>query len=320
VKRMDKKYYTFLITPGAHGKLRRVQLPSYVVQLVLVLSGVGIITMAGLAQSYTRMLLKVSDYNGLRTEREVLRSHYHALEYVVHQSQSELESLQSIAAEVAMTYGFTEQRRPQLPSAAVVAATRFPEQPGTAYISSLYAFNILKTTRLVFPHDPISQNMFSDGFSTTPAIWPVQGRVTAGFGQRMDPFTGEGEYHTGIDIAAAPGTLVVATADGILFHAGPDAGYGTDIVLDHGYGITTMYCHLSKIYAVIGQEVKRGQVLGAVGMTGRATGPHLHYEVRIHDTSVNPARYLPGLQPTGYLLSKAIALPASTGDAVVSTP
>src|ERR1700682_558681 len=98
---MDKKYYTFLITPGAHGKLRRVRLPSYVVQLVLILSGVGIITMAGLAQSYTRMLLKVSDYNGLRAEREVLRSHYHALEYVVHQSQSEPESLQSIAAEVA---------------------------------------------------------------------------------------------------------------------------------------------------------------------------------------------------------------------------
>jgi murein DD-endopeptidase MepM/ murein hydrolase activator NlpD len=110
----------------------------------------------------------------------------------------------------------------------------------------------------------------------------------------MDPFTGEGAFHAGIDIAAPSGTQVKAAADGILFHAGPDAGYGNEILLDHGYGITTKYGHLSATYVVVGQEVKRGQVIGTVGMTGRTTGPHLHYEVRVHETPVNPAKYMRG--------------------------
>jgi len=109
----------------------------------------------------------------------------------------------------------------------------------------------------------------------------------------MDPFTGEGAFHAGIDIAAPAGTPVVATADGILFHAGPNAGYGNDILIDHGYGIVTKYSHLSKTFVVVGQDVSRGQVVGTVGMTGRATGPHLHYEVLVHDVPVNPAKYLP---------------------------
>jgi murein DD-endopeptidase MepM/ murein hydrolase activator NlpD len=110
----------------------------------------------------------------------------------------------------------------------------------------------------------------------------------------MDPFSGESANHTGVDISAPAGSKVEAAADGIVLHASPDAGYGNEIVLDHGYGFTTMYGHLSKMYVVVGQEVKRGQVIGMVGMTGKATGPHLHYEVLIHDNPVNPAKYLQG--------------------------
>jgi murein DD-endopeptidase MepM/ murein hydrolase activator NlpD len=144
---------------------------------------------------------------------------------------------------------------------------------------------------------PILQSSMLDPLnddSITPSIWPVKGPITAGFGQRMDPFTGEGAFHSGIDIGAPSGTKVVAAADGILFLAGPDSGYGTEVLIDHGYGITTKYGHLSRTYAVVGQEVKRGQVIGAVGTTGRSTGPHLHYEVRIYETAVNPAKYLSG--------------------------
>ena len=88
------------------------------------------------------------------------------------------------------------------------------------------------------------------------------------------------------------GTRVVATADGIVFAASPESGYGNEILIDHGYGITTKYGHLSRIFVLVGQEVKRGQIIAAVGMTGKTTGPHLHYEVRVHDTPVNPTKYL----------------------------
>ncbi len=118
--------------------------------------------------------------------------------------------------------------------------------------------------------------------------------LTAGFGQRMDPLSGEGAFHAGIDISAPNGTPVEATADGLVFYASPDAGYGNAVLIDHGCGITTKYGHLSKMFVLVGQEVKRGQVIGAVGTTGKATGPHLHYEVHVNETPVNPSHYLRG--------------------------
>jgi murein DD-endopeptidase MepM/ murein hydrolase activator NlpD len=130
--------------------------------------------------------------------------------------------------------------------------------------------------------------------TNVPSLWPVRGQITAGFGQRMDPFSGEGAFHAGVDISVPFGTKVIAAADGIVLEAGPEAGYGNEILIDHGDGLSTKYGHLSAIFVVVGQMLKRGQTIGAVGMTGKTTGPHLHYEVHIHDTPVNPTKYLHG--------------------------
>jgi murein DD-endopeptidase MepM/ murein hydrolase activator NlpD len=294
---MEKKFYTFLIFPGAHGKLHKIQLPFYVVHLVLALSIVGVMTVAALANSYARMLLKVSNYNSLRTEREALKTQNRTLENVVSQTNAKLNSLQSLAAEVALTYGFGEARRPHFPQAVLVLATQTNSTVESSYGASLYAFDLMKRASLNPSRDVLALGMLSDPHldrSTVPTIWPVRGQITAGFGQRMDPLSGEGTFHAGVDISAALGTKVEAAADGIVLQASPEAGYGNEILVDHGYGITTKYGHLSRMFVVVGQEVKRGQVIGAVGMTGRATGPHLHYEVLVHDTPVNPTKFLHG--------------------------
>lgn len=294
---MEKRFYTFLIFPGAHGKLRKIQLPFYVVHLVLAFSVVGIMTVAALANSYARMLLKVSNYNNLRTEREALKSQYRTLENVVSQTNAKLDSLQSLAAEVALTYGFGEARRPRFPQAVLALATQSNSTLESSYHASLYTFNFMKTTALNSPGEPMAQGLFPDprfDRSTIPSLWPVRGQITAAFGQRMDPLSGEGAFHAGLDISAPSGTRVESAADGIVFHAGPDADYGNAILVDHGYGITTKYAHLSKVYVVVGQQIKRGQIIGAVGMTGKTTGPHLHYEVHVNETPVNPSRYLRG--------------------------
>ncbi len=294
---MEEKFFTFLYFPGTHGQPRKVRLPYYVVQLLLGFSVMGIITVLALAGSYGRMLLKTATFNNLRTESEVLKNQNRTLADVVKDANAKLDSLQSLAAEVALTYGLGGTRRPRFPSAVLVMATARHPSPEATYSASMQAFNLLRTTRLISANLPILQSSRLDPLneeSITPSLWPVRGRVTAGFGQRMDPFTGEGAFHRGIDIAAPVGSLVRAASDGILFLAGPDAGYGNEVLIDHGYGITTKYGHLSSVYAVVGQEVKRGQVIGAVGSTGRSTGPHLHYEVRIYETPVNPAKYLPG--------------------------
>ena len=127
-----------------------------------------------------------------------------------------------------------------------------------------------------------------------PSIWPVEGGLSDGFGIRGNPFGGgSSEFHPGQDITAPPGTPVVAAADGTVAQAGWQSGYGQVVVIDHGNGLTTRYGHLSKIEVAVGQELKRGEELGQVGSTGRSTGPHLHYEVRIGDVAVSPLHYLP---------------------------
>ena len=128
--------------------------------------------------------------------------------------------------------------------------------------------------------------------ANAPSEWPVQGIVTSSFGARLDPFNGEGAFHTGIDIATAKGEAVRAPADGTVVKAGMGNGYGREVVLDHGHGIETVYAHLSGFAVTEGQDVSRGDILGYVGSSGHSTGPHLHYEVRIHDTPVNPSKYL----------------------------
>lgn len=127
-----------------------------------------------------------------------------------------------------------------------------------------------------------------------PSIWPVEGESTDSFGVRGNPFGGGGaEFHAGQDIAAPRGTPVFAPAEGRVVQAGWQNGYGQLVVVDHGNGLTTRYGHLSKIEVTAGQELKRGDRLGQVGSTGRSTGPHLHYEVRVGELPVSPRHYLP---------------------------
>jgi len=125
-----------------------------------------------------------------------------------------------------------------------------------------------------------------------PSGWPVNGWTTSTFGMRRDPFSGKRKMHEGYDIAARTGTDVIATADGIVSQTTTMPGYGKVVVIDHGYGFRTYYGHNSKIYVKVGQRVKRGDRIAAVGNTGRSTGSHVHYEVRLNGVPVNPRKYL----------------------------
>jgi murein DD-endopeptidase MepM/ murein hydrolase activator NlpD len=131
----------------------------------------------------------------------------------------------------------------------------------------------------------------------TPSLWPVSGKLESGLGGRRNPFGGRGfEYHEGQDIDAAYGTPVQVTASGRVIIAGRQRGYGNVVYVDHGNGLSTRYGHLSEIDVTVGQTVTRGQTIGLVGSTGRSTGPHLHYEVRINNQPVDPRQYLPPVE------------------------
>ena len=128
--------------------------------------------------------------------------------------------------------------------------------------------------------------------ASTPSIWPIKGWMSSRFGYRISPFTAEKEFHKGIDISARMNAPIVAPADGVVFGVDFDHGLGKTLVIKHGYGVATIYAHLNKILVKRGQYVKRGEKIAQVGTTGRSTGPHLHYEVRLNGVPVNPLRYI----------------------------
>jgi murein DD-endopeptidase MepM/ murein hydrolase activator NlpD len=133
--------------------------------------------------------------------------------------------------------------------------------------------------------------------ASTPTIWPVRGTITAGYGYRLSPFTGQREMHEGLDIAAPYGTPIVAAADGVVSFVGPLASFGNVVFVNHGHGFTTFYAHASSFRVKEGQQVKRGQIVAYVGTSGRTTGPHVHYEVQVNGAAVNPLRYI--VDPSG---------------------
>jgi murein DD-endopeptidase MepM/ murein hydrolase activator NlpD len=139
------------------------------------------------------------------------------------------------------------------------------------------------------------QEYFDDEKSllaSTPSIWPTRGWVTSDFGVRLDPYTAERIMHKGMDIATPHGQGITTPSDGTVVFVGTEGGYGKVLVIDHGYGVRTRYGHLSEIFVRLGEQVKRGAKVAAVGNTGRSTGPHLHYEVRVNGIAENPRKFI----------------------------
>jgi len=283
------KNYTFYIatTPG---KLRKLIVPAYLLHGLAVLAIIGSITVAAAIGSYSRMLWKVANYNALRHDQETLKKQYRELQTTVKDTNQRLDSLQSLATEVAMTYGVMRYHPAafdQMDSAAT---------PEDAFDRSIEQYSFLQRNAAVIAASSaglrlLPASAFADS-SYTPSIWPVLGRVTDGFGERLDPFSGEGAFHTGVDVSSDYGAPVHVTADGMVVDAGQHSGYGRVVIVDHGFGLTTWYAHLSSFAVIAGTRVRRGEVIGYTGISGRSTGPHVHYEVRVNNAPVNPRHYM----------------------------
>jgi len=283
------KNYTFFIA-STPGKLRKLIVPAYLLHGLALLALIGSITVIAGLGSYSRMLWKVGNYNALRHDQDTLKKQYRQLQSSVNDTNQRLDSLQSLATEVAMTYGVLRYH-PAAFDQLDAAIT-----PQDAFDRSVEQYTFLKQNAALITVSSggmrlIPSMSFAES-SYTPAIWPVLGHVTDAFGARLDPFSGEGAFHTGVDVATDYGAPVHATADGIVSQADNHAGYGRLVVVDHGFGITTWYAHLSAFSAIAGARVKRGEVIGYTGISGRSTGPHVHYEVRMNNAPVNPWRYM----------------------------
>jgi murein DD-endopeptidase MepM/ murein hydrolase activator NlpD len=280
---MKQQYFVLVLAHSLRGRLRRIQIPHSAVYAVLALALLGCISVLGFASSYARMAWKVANYNALRSEAEALRTRYQNLQKVMNQTNEQLASLQLYAKEVSVAYGIKQK----LEGARDISAEG---RLVPTFAESVSDYNFLRPANAMRLSSRLARR--SQSAYSRPNIWPVEGRLMGSFGDRIDPFSGEGAFHTGVDISAPTGTPVRATADGIVSFADRSGGYGRLIVVDHGNGMQTYYAHLSRFYAQTGQEVRRGETIGAVGTSGRVTGAHLHYEVRMGGGAINPYRHL----------------------------
>jgi murein DD-endopeptidase MepM/ murein hydrolase activator NlpD len=289
---LRKRFYILFVARDAEGQLRKIPIPLHYLYVFLAGALIGMFTITGMAGSYARMLFKVASFNQLRIEKTALQSRYSQLEQVSHEKDIQVASLGSIANEVSVIYGLKPNSKLLTENDQALK----PEQVTDA-INGLYALRSSAMTGAATAGLGMGLNRqasLSDwvAATTAPTLWPVIGPITGPFGVRIDPFNGEGAFHAGVDISCHYGQPIVAPADGVVTYAGFFSGYGRLIEIDHGNGVGTRYGHLSGFAVTDGQSVRKGQVIGYVGMSGRSTGAHLHYEVRIHDTPVNPHKYL----------------------------
>jgi murein DD-endopeptidase MepM/ murein hydrolase activator NlpD len=289
---MKPETYTLFVASNRRGTMRKVTVPFYALHVLAILAIVGGVSVAAAVGSYTRMLWKVANYNALQRKQNNLQQQYQQLQKTVTTTDQQLSSLQSLATEVAMTYGFERLRNSPF------GVARASAKEDQSYEDSVAQFDFLeKNATAVALSTSGLRLMPLPGMSLgeltfTPSLWPVVGQITGHFGERLDPFSGEGAFHTGVDISCPYGQAVHATAEGVVVEAAEHTGYGRMVVVDHGFGVTTLYGHLARYALPPGTQVKRGDIIGYAGVSGRTTGPHVHYEVRIKDAPVNPMRYL----------------------------
>jgi len=275
-------YFVIVLAHSLHGRLRRIHIPHKAVYAAFVWTLLGSLCMFAFLSSYLRMSWKVAHYNSLRDEVDSLRAKYQELQRVTNQKNEQLATLELFASEVSVAYGL--KRRPETSADISNAAMLTP-----SFRESLSEYNFLKSASFSNLYRKYPKQWQTN---VRPSLWPVEGRLMSSFGGRTDPFSGEGAIHTGVDLSAPRGTPVKAAADGIVSHAEWMSGYGRLVIIDHGNGLQTYYGHLSRFLVVPGQEVRRGDVIAQSGASGRVTSPHLHYEVRMAGTPVNPYPFL----------------------------
>lgn len=322
---MDKSY-TILLVPDRDAKVKKIRLEHRMLVRVGMAFGVVVLALIGMLAHYFQVVGKVAENELIRAENLELQNRWREAEQKFAHINDELDRVKRLNANLRHITSLTD------PDRKISMPTPEPGQPPPEYVGGAPQpmqaqagmggplaggeGRMIADGDARSPDDPdllksldtldkkvkaqeqearALKSYFEDQqalLASAPSIWPVRGWVTSDYSVRLDPYTGEKMMHEGIDVAAGLGTPVRAPADGTVVFAGQEGGYGHVLVLDHGYGLKTRYGHLSRIDVKVGEKVKRGEFIAAVGNTGRSTGPHLHYEVRVNGVADNPRKFI----------------------------
>lgn len=300
-----KRYFTIMVVPHSEESTYSLRLPLFIGQLVVALSVLCLAGFLILVYSYRNALHDAKEVQVLRQVNQVQQDEINAFAFETQKLIEQMSQIEVLAELVAEKLGLSlESEEDEDEDVSSMGKGEgeprmYASRSGEGRVLDRAVANIEMLQNLI-PEQTDSLQMletevdkFVRRMAATPSIWPGSGRLTSGFGMRRSPFNrAVMQFHSGIDIAGAHGSAIYATAEGVVSSAGYRGGYGNLITISHGYGFDTYYAHLSGYAVSSGQRVKRGQVIGYMGRTGRVTGTHLHYEVRVNGVAVNPMNYI----------------------------
>ena len=297
---MAKKFYTVLVVPDATSQVRTFHIPK------VLLGGLAAATSL-VCVGFLFFIYQAVSLNGhmleLRRLRQAAGEQSHLLEKI-DRLENEMVRMRDFDLRLRTAAGLEAKER----EGSFVGIGGTDSLNSRALMVAAVAHQAPSTDDLAKELERLGREMNARGKSfqeligqleakrsilaSTPTIWPVKGWLTAGFGHRRSPFTGRRQMHEGVDISNSIGTSVVAPADGVVSYAGPLGGFGNVVSIDHGHRISTFYAHLQQHKVSRGQHVRRGEVIALLGTSGRVTGPHLHYEIQVNGTTVDPSKYV----------------------------
>lgn len=288
---MGNEFFTLIVVPHAKARFRKFQVPVRMAKWAGGTTAVFALILCGVLVHYTRIAVEVHELRRLRAENEALLSKTHEYEVNAGKLQARLQQLQGMVTKLGVMAGL-ERSLPDT-TGGVGGVMSFESSPPRLDPGALAALE-RDATQLTTKSEELEEFYRDQSvlLASTPSVWPVRGYLSATFGNRIDPFTAQKDFHPGIDISAPMGTKIQAPADGVVVSTGVQGGYGNAIVLDHGNGIVTRYGHMDSFEVKPGQRVRRGDVIGHVGNTGRSTAPHVHYEVWVRDQAQNPIHFI----------------------------
>jgi murein DD-endopeptidase MepM/ murein hydrolase activator NlpD len=289
---MARRFYTCIIVPDASQALHKLRIPTKALYVLATIGLLSFFVAVGLGFHYVGMASRMEHLQAIEAENAKLNVNTRQLLVATTQLSRRIEALEDEAEVIAKAM----QEDPLLRK----VTGKIPPMGGSATnvpTSELDVTTPMDLADLNGRLDDLERELGPLDAGTkylrsTPSMWPLNGAIGSHYGGRLDPFTGEAEVHLGVDIVASKGTPIRATADGVVRYSARQSDYGNLIVLEHPNGFSTRYGHLSAYNVTAGQTVHKNDVIGYVGMTGRATAPHLHYEVRLNDKAVNPRPYL----------------------------
>ena len=303
-----------MVIPERTRRVHKVVVPFFLLKFGAAICSLGVIFLLIIGIDYIHVLGRIAENKQLKGENFKLRQEIQVIRNKVDSMETTIERVRNYAKKLQILTGQTEKGDVDLPQGPIDTdlerepASKMPDrhselavQPGSA-IASLdenpleLRVDQLQTVSYATESNLSKLQVFllAKGAiaSATPSLLPIAGWLSSPFGYRRNPYDGSFRLHAGVDIAADPGTPVRAPAPGMVIFSGMREGYGKVIVINHGYGISTLFAHLSKFFVNSGDRVKRGEIISEVGSTGHSTGPHLHYEIRKNGIPVNPRTFM----------------------------